>query len=443
MSQPAKPTSSSDADDDQLSAVLSNLDISSSASASSATTSSPAPSRALLPSFTVDAIADLIRSQRVKSIVVLTGAGISVSSGIPDFRTPGTGLYDNLQRFNLPDPQSMFTLSYFRRNPLPFITLARELYPTLFTPSPTHHFITLLQRKGLLLRCYTQNIDGLEYLAELPRDKLVQAHGGFHTSHCVDCDATVPASVNKEDIMQGRVSRCPDCNGLVKPRIVFFGESLPYEFHEGIHRDFPQCDLLICMGTSLTVQPFASLIDRVGDQVPRLLINNEAVGQGSMDDYDSDDEEQEEHMLHQLLDRVGLAASSLTPAQLAAFRDKVRRLQRDSGGFKFHLPSNTRDVFLQSDCDSGVRKLCEALGWREELEERVRSGYKGGAGLREGEGADGKEQEKVKAEEAAAAKDEEQAREAGQKDQTAKEEGVAREAGVTDTKSEPPETAKL
>ena len=432
MSQPAKPASS---DDEQLSSDLSHLNLSSS------TATTPAPSRALLPSFTVDAIADLIRSNKAQRILVLTGAGISVSSGIPDFRSPGTGLYDNLQRFNLPDPQAIFTLSYFRRNPQPFITLAKELYPTLFTPSPTHHFLTLLQRKGLLLRCYTQNIDGLEYLAELPHDKLVQAHGGFHSSHCIECDATIAASANKADIMAGRVTRCPTCNGLVKPRIVFFGESLPYEFHSGIYKDFPQCDLLLCMGTSLTVQPFASLIDRVGESVPRLLINNEAVGKGSMDEYDSDDEEQEEDMLQQLLSQLNMSAAAISPSTLAALKDKVRRLQRDSGGFKYHLPTNRRDVFLQSDCDSGVRRLCDLVGWREELEEMVRKGYKGGAGVHAGEGVEGKEQ--VQKEEAEAAKEEEQARQEGKNDDKATKEGVMREPHVTDDKSEATESAKL
>ena len=437
MSQPAKPAKSND---EQLSDHLSNLNLSSSTLATSTT---PAPSPAILPSFTVDAIADIIRSNKASNILVLTGAGISVSSGIPDFRSPGTGLYDNLQRFNLPDPQAMFTLSYFRRNPEPFITLARELYPTLFTPSPTHHFLSLLQRKGVLLRCYTQNIDGLEYLAELPHDKLVQAHGGFHSSHCIDCDTDIPAAVNKADIMAGRITRCPKCNGLVKPRIVFFGESLPYEFHSGIHRDFPRCDLLICMGTSLTVQPFASLIDRVGESVPRLLINNEPVGKGSMDEYDSDDEEAEESMLHQLLRQLNMSAGSVTPATLAALKDRVRRLQRDSGGFKYHLPTNRRDVFLQSDCDGGVRQLCDLIGWRQELEDMVSHGYRGGAGIHEAEVVEGKEKEHIQQEETAAVEEEQQAREAAKKDDTAVEEGVMREPIVAADKADVTDSAKL
>ena len=412
MSQPARPSTSprpdSDDDDDDAGVPSSAL---SALSLSSDSPSGPTPP--LLPSFTLDAIASLISSGRARRLIVLTGAGISVSCGIPDFRTPGTGLYSNLQRFNLPDPQAMFTLSYYRRNPLPFVTLARELYPSLFTPSPTHHFLTLLHRKGLLLRCYTQNIDGLEYLAGLPHSKLIQAHGGFHSSHCIDCDRDVDAAVNKADILAGRLTRCPSCGGLVKPRIVFFGEALPPAFHEGIRRDFPQCDLLVCMGTSLTVQPFASLIDRVPSTTPRLLINREAVGKGGEEEMDSDDEEMEQALLAQLvkgLDR------SVTAEELARWRERVRGVIGASG-MRYHLKSNVRDVFVQADCDSGVRMLAGLLGWGEELEELVRTGYKGGGGLKEGDGLQGEGASAVKEEVSKAAEaeqaDAEREREAG------------------------------
>ena len=78
------------------------------------------------------------------------------------FRTPGTGLYDNLQRFNLPQPEAVFEINYFRDNPDAFFQLAKELYPGNFTPSVTHQFINFLAKKGLLLRHYTQNIDCLD-----------------------------------------------------------------------------------------------------------------------------------------------------------------------------------------------------------------------------------------------------------------------------------------
>jgi hypothetical protein len=106
-----------------------------------------------------------IEAGHMSQIIVVAGAGLSVAAGIPDFRTPGSGLYDNLQKYNLPYPEAVFDLDFFAKHPQPFVQLARELWPGLvFRPTLTHSFLTLLHQKGLLLRCYTQNIDGLEHL---------------------------------------------------------------------------------------------------------------------------------------------------------------------------------------------------------------------------------------------------------------------------------------
>lgn len=108
-----------------------------------------------------------------------TGAGISTSAGIPDFRSPETGLYANLSRLNLPYAEAVFDITYFRTNPEPFYTLAQELYPGKFRPTITHSFIALLEKKGLLLKLFTQNIDCLEREAGVPDDKIIEAHGSF------------------------------------------------------------------------------------------------------------------------------------------------------------------------------------------------------------------------------------------------------------------------
>eukprot|EP00493_Phyllostaurus_siculus_P027044 UN27390 len=110
----------------------------------------------------IDALIKGLKSKRFKNIVVLAGAGMSVSAGIPDFRTPGTGLYDNLQKYNLPTPEAVFSIDFFRTNPQPFCDLAKELWPGSLKPTVSHFFIKLLHDKGLLRRIYTQNIDGLE-----------------------------------------------------------------------------------------------------------------------------------------------------------------------------------------------------------------------------------------------------------------------------------------
>lgn len=278
---------------------------------------------------TLESIAKSISEGKCKKIIVMSGAGVSTASGIPDFRSPGTGLYHNLQKYNLPHPTAVFELDYFKKKPEPFYMLAKELFPGNFKPSPAHYFIKLLEQKNVLLRNYTQNIDTLEREAKVSPEYLMEAHGSFGTASCVACKTNEDVNVVKECIFSATVPKCKKCGELVKPDIVFFGESLPTHFFQWMAKDFPECDLLIVIGTSLQVQPFASLIHKVPPTTPRLLINNEVVGQ--------------------------------VDPQLAIFG-------LGKQGFRFGMDNNYRDVSLIGDCQEGVKKLVELIGWKEDFE---------------------------------------------------------------------------
>ena len=125
----------------------------------------------------IEKAAELLRSGQCRRVVVLTGAGISVSAGIPDFRTPGTGLYDNLQEYGLPFAEAIFDLNFFRSNPAPFYRLCQELWPGRYAPTPTHWFIKLLDQKELLVRCDTPNtaLPPTEHLAQNPSHRTAHA----------------------------------------------------------------------------------------------------------------------------------------------------------------------------------------------------------------------------------------------------------------------------
>eukprot|EP00669_Euglena_mutabilis_P003528 TRINITY_DN14508_c0_g1_i1.p1 TRINITY_DN14508_c0_g1~~TRINITY_DN14508_c0_g1_i1.p1 ORF type:complete len:268 (-),score=79.06 TRINITY_DN14508_c0_g1_i1:143-946(-) len=217
----------------------------------------------------VQKVADYIASGRARNIVVMVGAGVSVSAGIPDFRTPGTGLYDNLQKYDLPSPQAIFEIGFFQEHPEAFYRLAKDMWPEHFSPTPAHYFIRLLNDKGLLLRCFTQNIDSLEGRTGLPLDRIVAAHGNFDSATCITTGVKVPIAEVQEAILGETWRELRDkYGGLVKPDIVFFGEPLPDRFAQQRAADLPAADLLIVMGTSLQVQPFASLVNDVGKVVP-------------------------------------------------------------------------------------------------------------------------------------------------------------------------------
>ncbi|KAL7631199.1 UNVERIFIED_CONTAM: hypothetical protein RMT77_018499 [Armadillidium vulgare] len=211
----------------------------------------------------------------------MTGAGLSTPSGIPDFRSPGTGLYDNLQKFNLPYPEAIFDIHYFMMDPKPFFTLAQDLYPGInYKPNIGHYFIYLLHLKNKLQKLYTQNIDGLERVAGIPDFKLVESHGTFFSASCTLCGERHDANMVKDNIISGQtpiICQRNSCKGKVKPDIVFFGENLPEKFWE-YEIDVHFSDALLVIGTSLEVYPFAGIADAVSRKIPRILINREIVG---------------------------------------------------------------------------------------------------------------------------------------------------------------------
>lgn len=112
--------------------------------------------------FTYLDLVDGLKSGKFKNIMVMTGAGISVSAGIPDFRSPKTGVYANLEEYDLPSPEALFTIDFFVKKPEAFYKFAKNFDLTKFDPTPTHYFNKLLQNKKLLYQNLTQNIDNLE-----------------------------------------------------------------------------------------------------------------------------------------------------------------------------------------------------------------------------------------------------------------------------------------
>ena len=151
----------------------------------------------------------------------------------------------------------------------------------------------MLHDRKQLLRVYTQNIDGLEMLAGLPKQLVCQCHGGFDSAHCIDCGRLHSMNIVRDcckmnsncspdgagDGSAGPVIPTCDCGGLVKPQITFFGEALPDAFWATVQHDLLACDCFIVIGTSLTVMPVARLPAVVGQAVPRMVINREPVGE--------------------------------------------------------------------------------------------------------------------------------------------------------------------
>ena len=199
----------------------------------------------------VERLAELIRQSR--STVVLTGAGISVPSGIPDFRTPETGLWANV------DPMEVAHIDVFERDPARFWSYYRPRFESLGDkrPNAAHEALAELERRGLIEGVVTQNIDRLHGAAG--SREVVEVHGSIETSSCRHCDAAYGLDEMDRLFDVEGVALCPACGGSVKPNVVLFGEMLPEAAMRRAQGLAEAAELLVCVGSSLAVYPVASL----------------------------------------------------------------------------------------------------------------------------------------------------------------------------------------
>jgi NAD-dependent deacetylase len=197
-------------------------------------------------------LAQLLRNS--KRAVVLTGAGVSVPSGIPDFRSPGTGLWENV------DPMEVAHIDAWRRDPDRFWSFYGDRFASLVDkqPNEAHYALAELERLGHVRAVITQNIDRLHRTAG--SERLVEVHGSIEHSICLQCGGRVPL---KQVIQQlragGGAPECPACVAPLKPDVVLFGELLPEQAMSEAQALALDADLMVCVGSSLEVYPVAGL----------------------------------------------------------------------------------------------------------------------------------------------------------------------------------------
>lgn len=274
--------------------------------------------------------------------------GVSVASGIPDFRSPG-GMYDTLRPDLITankyeralmeqDPTYVVSWDIFKRNPFPYLEVRRPFIlntrDQVWKATIAHRFAELLHTKtNKLTRVYTQNIDGLDRQNEnVPSDKIISVHGTIAKANCEGCghehdfdSFCNDVQIKIKDIYkmdpnaptESSLILCQNCGKpLVKPSTVLYGRSLPSEFFEKVPEDLETLDLLIIAGTSLTVAPANQLVYSVPDETIRVVVDVNPVGQELGIDY------------------------SATPA---------------------------RDFFAQGPCDAVFLDLITELGWLDDL----------------------------------------------------------------------------
>ena len=199
----------------------------------------------------MERLAGLVRE--AGSVVALTGAGISVPSGIPDFRSPGTGLWEKV------DPMEVAHIEVFLRDPARFWGFYGQRFATLRDKQPNgaHRALVELEHQDRLDAVITQNVDMLHRKAGTR--ELVEVHGSIAESRCLECGARFPLEEARARLARGGGVPACDCGRPLKPGVVLFGELLPEQAIERAMALAAGADLLLCVGSSLEVYPVAGL----------------------------------------------------------------------------------------------------------------------------------------------------------------------------------------
>lgn len=201
--------------------------------------------------------------------VVLTGAGISTPSGIPDFRSEGSGLWSR------DEPMEVASLTTFRTAPERFFNWFHPLAAQIFNaqPNPAHLALAEFERSGHVRTIITQNIDALHQKAG--SQNVVEMHGTLRTMSCTGCFQKFEATPYITPyIATGKIPQCLSCNGILKPDVILFGEQLPQMAWYEAQRAARQCDLMVIAGSSLEVLPVARLPMQALDRGAHLIIIN-------------------------------------------------------------------------------------------------------------------------------------------------------------------------
>jgi NAD-dependent deacetylase len=219
--------------------------------------------------FGIRCATEIIRGS--KKGVVLSGAGISTASGIPDFRSPDSGMWEHV------NPMDVASLLAFRYQPENFYNWMRPLAIKIHQaqPNPAHLGLARLQQAGYIRSIVTQNIDGLHQRAG--SEDVMEVHGSLQTLTCIGCYRQVPAGDYIEPYLEhGQMPRCSACGKLLKPDLVLFGEQLPVRTWLKAQEACKECDLMIVAGSSLEVLPAAGLPMRALENGAHLIIINQS-----------------------------------------------------------------------------------------------------------------------------------------------------------------------
>lgn len=209
-----------------------------------------------------------------RAAVAFTGAGISTPSGIPDFRSPKTGLWACLEAAGADETQAG-TIQAFGRDPRTFYERMKPLFQDMITaePNAAHYALAELEARGIIQAVITQNADMLHQRAG--SKNVIEVHGSLAEATCIQCYKVKPfRPLLDQFLSDGILPRCKECGGVMKPNIILTGEQLPVKAILAAQQAIRRADLLLIAGTSLAGGPATALVDSAYLQGSKLIIVN-------------------------------------------------------------------------------------------------------------------------------------------------------------------------
>ena len=226
---------------------------------------------------------ELLKNNKLNKITFLVGAGISTSSGIPDFRGSNGVFIDIIKKYNLQRAEEFFSKKNFLEKPELLYDYLKQFKSKEYFPNITHYFMKYLIDKKKCELIFTQNFDGLEIKAGIDPNNILFAHGTLTEGHCISCGDNVDINLINKGINDNKIIKCEKCGGPCKPKIVLYNEDLPEIFYE--KADYAkECDVGIIIGTELVVDPFSRLTNKFNKNSWIVIINKTFVG--DFDYYD-------------------------------------------------------------------------------------------------------------------------------------------------------------
>ncbi len=232
-------------------------------------------------------ICRMLRDDQMKNIVVMCGPGINTPPEMDDFEYNGEGFYGLVEpEYDIENVEDLLSTVSFDEDPRAFFIVLKDIFDHRVKNADVtfvHKFLKVLDDLGVLRRVYTSNVDSGERRAGLSASRVIEAYGTLRTSHCTKCNKKYDFRWLSKFMKRGNfdtdegdvsVAKCKKCDHVVRPDVVLIGDRLSDGFYRRREADMAKCDLLIMLGTRLTMAPFCELAKMTGPGVPRLYVNN-------------------------------------------------------------------------------------------------------------------------------------------------------------------------